>query len=390
MNKYNITINKAIYEIDSIESIYNVCLKLGINIPSIYLNDDICFVEVNGELVDSTKAMIEEGMIIETYSELVNNFILDKISKLHSKLDNSCTNCPVIECPLKKYFIQFNLELNKSNSFKECMYYSNGIKNNVLAEKECHTLLKNILGDKNLHKVAIIDKNMEPKKALILNKGFNEVITSDYFKKFKIVEESALILKEIAKGLEKREFKKPCVVLEDYKDISLVPYNIRKNIIRVGTIEDIAKRILDLVLDTNEIKYFFITDDDFDNINDTKITLEYISNLEDVESSENKILEKELRLDHKEVNYNSFVSYLNDLFGFKQTIKNDIYNSSTEYIYKIHNKTIKLVNYLNTNLEDADIVLVLKEDNKNITSSVLYDVDVNYIYKNYIKEPGNL
>ena len=43
----------------------------------------------------------------------------------------------------------------------------------VLKEVEKHDGLEQMLSDRNIHKVAIIEQNMKPKTADILNKGFN-------------------------------------------------------------------------------------------------------------------------------------------------------------------------------------------------------------------------
>lgn len=387
MEKYKVTINNVEYEFENQLSIHDACMQMNICIPTIYLQDDINYVEVNNELIQDD-TLIMDQMNILTDSELVNSFVENKIKELHAKLKTSCQTCSVINCPLKEQFNKFHLQDNGS-TYKECSYYQNGTRNKILKEVEVHNGLEDLLNNPNFHKVAIIDFEASPKKGEILNKGFNEVITSDYFKKFKIVEESALFLEEIAKSLDKRPNLLPAYILEDSSLKYLVPKAQRKNIINVGSLIDIIRKIINLSLDASKIKFVYITEDNFNNENNEEITFAYLQSLPDVENLKIDNLTKQLKLVEKEVNYNSFINYLNDILKSKQTFNSDIYQLS-DYEIKCKGRTIKIANIRYSDCNNADAILVLKDQAKNNTPSFIDDKDVNYIYKNYLKKTGVL
>lgn len=387
MDNYKIYINNNQFEFDKQISIKEACINVGINIPTIYLTDDIDFVEVNESLVNSS-TLIEDEMNIYTESELVSNFVENKIKELHAKLSVSCDSCSVSNCPLKEQFNKFHLSDNGS-TYKECTYYQNGVLSNVLVEEESHIGLEEMLTNKNIHKVAIIDYEMKPKMAEILNKGFNEVITSDFVKKFKIIEESALILKEIAKSLDKRENLLPVYILEDLSLKHLVKKEFHKNIINVGSIVELTNKIFKVSLEADKIFFVYITQDKFNNESIQEITFDYLMTLPNIESAEINNISKQLKLDDKEINYNSFVNYLIDIFNSKQKFIEDIYNLS-DYEIKLKGKTVKISNIRYSNCDGSDIVLVLENKQCHNTSSMLNDNDVNYVYKNFIKKPGEL
>ncbi len=387
MEKYKVTINNSEYEFDEQISIYEACKCLDVYIPTIYLQDDINYVEVNNELVWAD-TLIEDQMNIITNSDFVTSYIENKIKELHAKLKTSCETCSVVNCPLKEQFNKFNLQDNGS-SYKDCSYYQNGTRSGILKEVEIHKGLDELLNNPNYHKVAIIDYNMKAKKGEILNKGFNEVITSDSFKKFKIVEESALFLEEIAKSLDKRPNLLPVYILEDSALKYFVPKEKRNNIINVGSLIDITKKVINLSLDSSKIKFIYITNDSFDNENNEEVTFTYLSTLPDVDNLKIDNLTKQLKLVDKEINYNSFVNYLLEILKVKQNFKEDIYQLS-DYEIKCKGRTIKLANIRYSNCEGADAVLVLKNQANNNTPSFIDDKDVNYIYKNYLKKTGVL
>lgn len=384
----NICINDNTYEIENKKSIYDTCNDLGIEIPTVYLEDDITFVEANGNLIDATDVLVEDNMIIYTNSSLVEDFIYDRIIKLHTLLNVDCKSCKVHNCPLKHQFNKYDL-VGGVNIYTDCMYYKNGIVSGVLKEKEEHIELDKILNNKHIHKVAIIDRNMKAKKAQILNKGFNEVITNDFIKKFKIVEESALILEKIAKNIDKKDNNLPCVVLEDCKYIKYLPESLKNNVVRVDDYIEITKRIFDLSVDASKVEFIFVTDNEYDNKTNKVVTLEYLLNLPDVESSKIDNITKLLKLDDKEINYNSFINYLIDICHTKQIHLNDIY-SNKEFVLKLKEKEIRIINYLLSDSLDGDIILVLSQEPRSMTPSIITDQDINYIYQNYIKEPGKL
>lgn len=254
---------------------------------------------------------------------------------------------------------------------------------------EHHENLKDILSNRHIHKLAIIDEKMSPKKAQILSKGFNEVITKDFLKKFKIIEESALIIKEITRSLDNLTFKKPIVILEEDSLINLVPNHLIKNIINVGSYNHIINAIFKASLDASLIEYVFITEDVYNNKTNKEVTFSYLEKIEDIESSNIDNVKKLLKVEENKVNYNSLINYLIDILKTKQVLDKDIYQSG-EFLLKPKGKTIKIVNLLKGDITDADIVLVLKDEECEITKSILHDKDVNYIYQNYLKEPGRI
>lgn len=392
MEKIKVFINDFEYEIDYINTIYNICEDLGIDIPTLYLENDISYVSVNGEIINANLTNVENNMSIYTNTQEIQNLLENRINNMHDKTIHNCLKCPVINCNLLKMYNKFNLSLDKGNTYKECEYYLNGVKQGILKVKEQHVGLEEILKDKSIHKVAIIDRKMSPKKAEILSRGFNEVITNDFVKKFKIIEESALILEEIAKGIDKRENKLPCCVLEDKSLINKVPFNLRKNIINVGTIEELTKRILTCSVDFDKVKCFFIKEDEFDNETNEIITLDYLLTLPLVDNIKVDNIQKLLKLDDKEVNYNTFVKHMLDIFKSKRVKSKqdddlDIYQTSL-CVINTYKKDIVIVNA--NQLMVGDIILFLSDEPHQITDSIIDDNDVNYIYKNYIKYPGNL
>ena len=387
MNKYSVFINDVQYEFEEKISILEACKSIGITLPTIYLNDDIDYVFANSNIVSSS-LLIEDMMNIYTSSIELDMYIENIVKELHAKLKTSCSTCSVVNCPLKEQFNKYHLTDNGA-SYKDCTYYQNGVFSKVLKEVEKHDGLEQMLSDRNIHKVAIIEQNMKPKTADILNKGFNEVITSDFVKKFKIIEESALFLKEMAKSLDKRENLLPVYILEDSSYKRYVQKENHKNIINVGSLVDLATKIFKATLEYEKIAFVFITENRFNNETNKEVTYEYLMSLPNVESPKINNITNKLKLDNKEVNYNSFVNYLIEILKSKQTFNLDIYNIS-DYEIKLRGKTIKISNLRHSDCASSDIILVLDDVVCTNTPSVLNDNDVNYVYKNFIKKPGEL
>ena len=387
MSIYKIKLNDTEYLFEEQKSISDVCKLASINLPSIYLNDDIDVVEIDGSIFNSS-TLIEDNMEISTNSKNVYNYIENKIREIHAKLSTSCQTCSVVDCPLKQQFNLFNLSDN-GTTYKDCAYYQNGIRSNVLYEVENHIGLEQLLTNKNIHKVAIIDYNMKAKTGEILNKGFNEVITSDFVKKFKIIEESALILEEIAKSLDKRPNLLPVYVLEDNSLKHLLNKEQQKHLINVGSLIDITRKVFKVSLDYQKVEFIYITNNSFNNETNQEVTFDYLMTLPNIESSKINNITKMLRLNDVQINYNSFVNYLIDIFKSKQKFTSDIYQLD-DYEIKLKGKTIKLSNIRYSECKDSDIILVLNEKSEANTPSILYDEDVNYVYKNFLKKPGDL
>ena len=101
MEKYKVTINNVEYEFENQLSIHDACMQMNICIPTIYLQDDINYVDVNNELIQDD-TLIMDQMNILTDSELVNSFVENKIKELHAKLKTSCQTCSVINCPFTR------------------------------------------------------------------------------------------------------------------------------------------------------------------------------------------------------------------------------------------------------------------------------------------------
>lgn len=393
MNKIIITINHVTYEIDKKDTILNVCKKIGISIPTIHLGkDDISKVEVNTNnyLVDARTTQVENDMIINTNSLKVRRYISKTIYKLHNSLDISCINCQVLNCPLKKYFNRFNLRLDKVNNFKLCNYYKQGIKSKILVERENHETLQDILKDKTIHKVAVIEEKLISKIDDIYKKGFNEIINQEFAKKIKIVEECASCLNYISRYLDKDEDALPCVIVENPKQINDLPVQIQDKVIYKKTIYDIYDLIFKNVINSNKVKVIYISSEDYEETeNRIVVTYDYLMNLADIKNSKHDNISKILKLDSNVINYNSFVNYFIDIMKSKDILNKDIY--STDFInIKVKNKTFKIANYNYSKELDSDIILVLEKDKKEITKSFIKDVDINNIYKNYLKEPGKL
>lgn len=329
-------------------------------------------------------------------SFIINNqhYTLDQNIDTNYTIYDFCKNNEIkllgLDEKINKPFIFINgLLKDATSTYLENNAIIDTISKELYFALEEHPNLNTLLKNKNIHKLAIIDKKMSPKTAQILNKGFNEVITKDFIRKFKIIEESALILKEIARLLDGLTFKKPMVILEDDSLINLVPNELLKNIVNVGSFEYITKQIFKATLDEKLIEFVYITEDKYNNKTNKEVTFSYLETLEDVACSSIDNVHRLLKVVDEEVNYNSFVNYLIDILKTKQTLTKDIYQTD-EFVLTLGNKQIKIVNLLKGNVLDADIILVLKDESMNITKSVLKDVDVNYIYQNYLKEPGKI
>ena len=191
MNKYIVTINHVTYEITKKDTIENICKKIGITIPTIHLgSNDISKVEVNTSnyLVDARITLIENNMVIYTNSIKVRRYIRKNIEKLYNTLNISCHACPVLNCFLKQQFKKYNYNLEKTNNYELCNYYKQGIKSDLLIEKEHHETLQELLKDKTIHKVAVIEETLKDKIDSLYKKGFNEVINQELSQKIKMVE----------------------------------------------------------------------------------------------------------------------------------------------------------------------------------------------------------
>ena len=388
MEKIKIFIDDVEYLVNDIDTIYNTCKNLGIDVPTLYLENDISYVVANDQHVDATKELICYDIRIYINHNATSEDEKNRICNLYNMTKHNCTLCPATNCKLSKMYDKYELNKEKEDTYLNCAYFKKGVKTHVLNLVEVHPSLEDVLKDKNIHKVAIIDRNLSPKKAEILNRGFNEVITNDFVKKFKIIEESTLILKEIAKDIDKRENKLPCCILEDDSLKSYVPHELRKNIINVGTLEDLTKRILTYSVDVEKVKVVFIKENDFVNYSNEIVSLDYILNLPTVDNLIVDNISKLLKLDDKEVNYNTFIKHMLDIFKSKQEYKVDIYKTPS-YVINLGKKDIVIKNG-RLSCENANILLFLSSDAHNITESIIDDNDVNYIYKNYIKYPGTL
>lgn len=393
MNKYIVTINHVTYEIKKKDTIENICKSIGITIPTIHLGkEDISKVEVNTDkyLVDARTYFIENNMIINTNSIKVRRYIRRTINKLHNSLKISCDKCLVINCPLKNEFKKYSLELNKVCDFKLCNYYKQGIKSEILFEQEHHESLQEILKDKSIHKVAVVDDALTSKIDEIYEKGFNEVITKDFGKKLKMVEECARVLNLISKSLDGDENALPYVIVENKEDLSKLPEQIKNNVLYKDSLYDIYDKVFKNVINSSKVKVIYISKNCYQETkNRTVVTFDYLMKLEDVENQKHDNITKILKLDNNKVNYNSFINYFIDIMKSKDVLTKDIYQ--TDYVnIKVKNKTFKIANYNYSKELDSDIILVLEKDKKEIAASFIKDVDINSIYKNYLKEPGNL
>ena len=159
--------------------------------------------------------------------------------------------------------------------------------------------------------------------------------------------------------------------------------------INVGSLADIAKRLFTISLDYQDIRLIFVTENEFDNSSSEVITYDYLMELEEINNLEINNIAKLLKIDFKEVNYNSFVKHMVDIFKTKQNCDIDIYQTA-EYTINLNKQEIKITNYNFNQQENTHVILFLDNESKNITGSIIDDVDVNYVYKNYIKYPGNM
>lgn len=392
MKKYHVMINHVLYEFDKKDTVYNICKSININIPTLYLgNNDISKVEINTSpyLQDPKKIMIEDFLVVNTNSIKVRRNIRKVIYNLHNSLDVSCDNCKVLNCNLKAYFKKYYLLLNKTSDFKLCNYYKQGIKADILIEEEHHFNLESILNDKSVHKVAVVDDALASKISEIYKKGFNEVITQSFFKKLKMAEELASCLKIIASSLDNEENMLPCVILENKKDVNILPTNLINKVVYKADIYDIADKVFDKVIDNSKVKVIYITTSDYLDSNRIMVTYDYLMNLKDINNLKYDNITKILKLDNKYINYNSFVNYFIDVLKSKDLLSKDIYQEESINVH-VKNKTFKIQNFRNSNTIDGDIILVLNQAKEPITESFIKDNDINNIYKNYLKEPGKL
>ena len=109
MNKINVFINDNLYEIEEIDTIYNICQKFSIEIPTLYLENDITYVEVDGNLFDSTSTNIFDNIRVYTNTELVHKNVFERINNIYSNIKCNCKKCPIINCSLKNQFDKHNL-----------------------------------------------------------------------------------------------------------------------------------------------------------------------------------------------------------------------------------------------------------------------------------------
>ena len=132
MEKIKIFIDDVEYLVNDIDTIYNTCKNLGIDVPTLYLENDISYVVVNDQHVDATKELISSDIRIYINHDATSEDEKNRICNLYNMTKHNCTLCPAINCKLSKMYDKYGLNKEKEDTYLNCAYFKKGVKTHVL------------------------------------------------------------------------------------------------------------------------------------------------------------------------------------------------------------------------------------------------------------------